>query len=164
MYLLEGTDPATLTVSLDLDANPLNGTLDRIQFSIPPTGSQPRDIEIDLSALGQGLDRGRYRIGASLETRWMTRDYLAPERLRVVAHVPSLEVFVVEPAGGAPRVELVIQDLSRTRSRLEGSADLQTWVVLREMDPNSAGGIPRSLRHDVVPGEGLLYFRLRTLD
>ncbi|MFM7816824.1 MAG: hypothetical protein ACKPGI_07635, partial [Verrucomicrobiota bacterium] len=103
VYLLEGTDPATLTVSLDLDANPLNGTLDRIQFSIPPTGPQPRDIEIDLSALGQGLDRGRYRIGASLETRWMTRDYLAPERLRVVPHVPSLEVFVVEPAGGAPR-------------------------------------------------------------
>lgn len=203
VYLLEGTDPAMLTVSVDLDANPLNGILDRIQFRIPPTGSQPRAIEVDLTALEQGLDRGRYRIGASLETRWMTRDYLAPELLRMAdgggatrkggppstgipivgskhggapadstpdsrkrsrVHVPSLEVFIEEPAGGAPRIELVIEDLSQTRSRLEGSADLRTWVLLREMDPTSAVGTSRRVRHDVVPGEGLLYFRLRTLD
>ncbi len=203
VYLLEGTDPAMLTVSVDLDANPLNGILDRIQFRIPPTGSQPRAIEVDLTALEQGLDRGRYRIGASLETRWMTRDYLAPELLRMAdgggatrkggppstgipivgskhggapadstpdsrkrsrVHVPSLEVFIEEPAGGAPRIELSIEDLSQTRSRLEGSADLRTWTLLREMDPTSAVGTPRRVRHDVVPGEGLLYFRVRTLD
>lgn len=71
---------------------------------------------------------------------------------------------MAEPAGGAPRIELLIQNLSPTRSRLEGSADLRTWVLLHEMDPTSVGGTSRRLRHEVVPGEGLLYFRVRTLD
>lgn len=111
VYLLEGTDPAMLTVSVDVDANPLNGTLDRIQLRVPPTGSQPRAVEIDLSALEPGLDRGRYRIGASLETRWMTRDHLAPELLRVdegggatrKGVAPSIGIpFVGSKHGGTP--------------------------------------------------------------
>lgn len=165
VYLLEGTDTAVLTVHADLDGNTLNGTLKRIQFSIPPTGAQPRAIELDLIALQQGLDRGRYWIGASLETGSMTRESLAPEQLRVAeAQVPALKVFVVEPSGGAPNVELLIQELPQTHSRLEGSTDLRTWVPVLEMNPAPAGELPRILRHGVAPGESLRYFRLRTLD
>lgn len=203
VYRLEGTDPAVLKVSADLDGNTLNGTVERIQFSVPPTGALPRIVEVDLSVLQRRLDRGRYRIGASLETRWMAREYIAPEQLRVAlgrgmtrkggtastenpmagskhavipldslsdsrkpsrAQAPTLEVTVVEPPSGAPKVDLMIQSLPQTRCLLEGSADLRTWVPVRDIDAAPSSGTPRSFRHGVIHGDGLLYFRLRTLD
>ncbi len=203
VYRLEGADPAVLTVSADLDGNTLNGTVETIQFSVPPTGAQPRIVEVDLSALQQRLGRGRYRIGASLQTRWMAREYVAPEQLRVAqgggmtrkggsastgnptagskhavtpddstsdsrkpshAQAPALEVTVMERPSGAPKVDLVIQSLPQTRCRLEGSADLRTWVPVREIDAAPSIVTPRSFRHGLVPGDGLLYFRVRTLD
>ena len=133
-YLWSGSGDATLTVFCDTDENSLNGRLAEIRVALPPSGELPRSIRLDLGPLQRALPRGRYRMGALIESTLMTREYYAPEWVEVIDPMGS-EISLqcrVDTSNPVPSLRLKAEISLAGTYVIESSADLVVWTRVSE--------------------------------
>jgi hypothetical protein len=166
-YLWSGSVDAALTLFCDTDENSLNGRLAEIQVALPPSGELPRSIRLDLSPLQRSLPRGRYRVGALLESPLIAREYYASERVEVIHPIGS-EIRLqcgVDTSKDVPAIRLKAEIPTAGTYVMETSTDLVVWTRVSETTvsgPPSAAAVEESIPLG-SEGASSRFFRVRLL-